>query len=339
MNEPSRIKGAFALALAVLEFQFTRLFTLYVSGILAAAVVLLGAWYLLFDTPSNFPTGQIITIPEGATLSSVAAELHTDGLIRSPLLFEVLARVRGANTGMKSGKYVFEKPVGLFRVEERVQDGAFGIVAERIVFREGETVREMARQLKAEFPSFDQDGFLAEAIPLEGYLFPDTYFFYPDATPDDVVVKMYANFLDQIATIAPQVSAFDKPLIDDLTMASILEDEARTLADKRMVAGILYNRLAKGMPLQVDAVFGYIEDKPEFSPSLSELATTSPYNTYTNKGLPPGPIGNPGLNSILAAVTPATTTALYYLTGTDGKMYYANTFAQHKANRAKYLDQ
>ncbi|HVX90529.1 MAG TPA: endolytic transglycosylase MltG [Candidatus Paceibacterota bacterium] len=338
MNEPSSVKQFVMLAFAVLEFQFTRLKAVYVCGALGLAVVLLAGWFVLLDPAPQFPTGEIITIPQGATLAEVADQLTAEGLIRSPLLFEVLARLRGANAGMKSGKYVFERPVGLFRVEERVQDGAFGIVAERVVIREGETVREIARQLKARFPSFDADGFLNEALPLEGYLFPDTYFFYPDVTPDEVVVKMYANFLDQIASISPQIDAFDRPLTDDLVMASILEDEAKSLTDKRMVAGILYNRLQKGMPLQVDAVFGYIEDKPEFSPSLDDLAIDSPYNTYRNKGLPPGPIGNPGLNAILAAVTPATTTALYYLTGIDGQMHYAVTFAQHKANRAKYLD-
>ncbi|MBP9816793.1 MAG: endolytic transglycosylase MltG, partial [Candidatus Pacebacteria bacterium] len=104
------------------------------------------------------------------------------------------------------------------------------------------------------------------------------------------------------------------------------------------VSGILWNRIELGMPLQVDAVFGYIQDTQTYSPSFDDLEIESPYNTYRNKGLPPGPIANPGVNSILAAVTPTKTEYLYYLTGRDGKMYYAETFEAHKANRARYLD-
>ena len=104
-----------------------------------------------------------------------------------------------------------------------------------------------------------------------------------------------------------------------------------------MVAGILWHRIALGMPLQVDAVFGYIFDKQTFSPSLADLKVDSPYNTYTHRGLPPGPISNPGLESLLAAATPTKTSYLYYLTGSDGAMHYAKTLAQHKANRVKYL--
>jgi UPF0755 protein len=120
-------------------------------------------------------------------------------------------------------------------------------------------------------------------------------------------------------------------------MASLLEREAKTLADKRMVAGILWNRIKIGMPLQVDAVFGYIHDRATYSPSFDDLHVDSPYNTYLNKGLPPGPIDNPGLDSIIAAATPTKTSDLYYLTGSDGQMHYAKTFEQHKQNRALYL--
>ncbi len=321
---------------AVIELNISRLRTEYLSAALAFAVVFLASWYVFFNPPSNFPAGHLITIEDGATLSSVAEELQAVHLIRSPLLFKALGRLRGGT--MKAGKYVFAEPVGLLRVEERVQDGAFGIVATKVTFIEGATAREMARALKRAFPDFDADGFLAEAIPLEGYLYPDTYFFYPDVTPHEVVIRLYTNFTDHIGEITSEVDGFDKPLRDDLVMASILEKEARSLVAKRMVAGILWNRIQLGMPLQVDAVFGYINDTDTYSPTFAELKTDSAYNTYAHKGLPPGPIGNPGITSILAAATPTKTDALYYLTGRDGQMHYAKTFAGHKANRAKYLD-
>ena len=110
------------------------------------------------------------------------------------------------------------------------------------------------------------------------------------------------------------------------------------LESKRVVAGILKNRLKLDMPLQVDAVFGYIFGRGTYSPSYADLAVDSPYNTYTHKGLPPGPISNPGLDSLEAAANPAKTDYLYYLTGKDGLMHYATTHAGHQANRKKYLD-
>ncbi len=119
--------------------------------------------------------------------------------------------------------------------------------------------------------------------------------------------------------------------------ASILEREAKLPADKRIVAGILYNRLKLGMALQVDAAFGYVHGIDGYTPTAADLASNSPYNTYRFPGLPPTPISNPGLDSLLAAVTPTKTNYLYYITGTDGTMHYATTFAQHKANIVKYL--
>jgi UPF0755 protein len=321
---------------AVIELNVTRLKAEYLSALLALAVAFLAFWYLLLLPAPTFPAGHIVTIEEGQSLSSVANELHDLGLIRSPFLFKVLGKIRGAQ--VKAGKYVFAQPVGLLRVEERVQDGAFGIVPTKVTFIEGSTVRDMARTLKKAFPDFDADAFLAEAIPLEGYLYPDTYQFFPDVTPHEVVVRLYANFSAHEEALNDQIETFDKPLKDDLVMASLLEKEARGLEERRMVAGILWNRVKLGMPLQVDAVFGYINDRKTYDPSLSDLKTESAYNTYTNKGLPPGPIGNPSDVSILAAITPEKTDYLYYLTGRDGRMYYAKTFAEHKANRAKYLD-
>ncbi len=333
-----RVVAALRAGYAALEIHLARLREVYIAGALACFVAAFALWYVFFLPAPAFPEGRIITVPAGASVQEMANQLAEDGVIRSPFTFTLLARLRGGQGSMKSGKYVFAKPVGVFRVEERVEDGAFGVTATRVLFVEGSTVADMARILKRAFPDFDDAAFLDEAAPLEGYLFPDTYSFYPDVTPDDVVLTLYQNFKDHAGTISDDIAAFDRPLTDDVIMASILEKEARTLAEKRMVAGILWNRIKLGMPLQVDAVFGYINDRKTYSPSLSDLKVDSPYNTYTNKGLPPGPIGNPGLASLLAAVTPATTTDLYYLTGRDGVMHYAQTFAQHKINRAKYLD-
>ncbi len=121
-------------------------------------------------------------------------------------------------------------------------------------------------------------------------------------------------------------------------MASLLEKEARTYDVRRTIAGILWNRIDADMPLQVDAVFGYIKGTKTFHPSYADLDIESPYNTYRNKGLPPGAIGNPGIEAIRAAATPLETKYFFYLTDREGVMRYARNFEGHVRNRALYLD-
>jgi UPF0755 protein len=120
-------------------------------------------------------------------------------------------------------------------------------------------------------------------------------------------------------------------------MASLVEEEARTLETRRTIAGILWKRLKLGMPLQVDAVFPYIIGKNTYELSIGDLALDSPYNTYKYAGLPPAPITNPGLDAMLAAVTPTDSPYLYYLSDRNGKMHYARTHDGHLANKAAYL--
>ena len=137
--------------------------------------------------------------------------------------------------------------------------------------------------------------------------------------------------------VSADIAASGHSFSDIIIMASLIEREARRSEDRRMVAGVLWNRIKKGMPLQVDAVFGYIYGRTTYSPSFDDLKIDSPYNTYKYAGLPAGPICNPGLDAIEAALHPAETKYLYYLTGRDGLMRYATTYALHKANIAKYL--
>jgi UPF0755 protein len=195
----------------------------------------------------------------------------------------------------------------------------------------------MAQTIASAVPGFSATAFLRAASTSEGYLFPDTYFILPGTTPTDLVIQLRTTFAKKITLLQPQINSFSKPLADDVIMASILEREAKGMDDKRMVAGILYNRLQLGMPLQVDAAFGYAHGQDGYTPTAQDLTGDSPYNTYRLKGLTPTPIANPGLESLTAAVTPTKTDDLYYLTGKDGKMHYAKTFEQHKANIAKYL--
>jgi len=306
---------------------------------IAVVIILLalyGAW--LFSPPPAFPTNSIITIPAGSSAHAFGQALSDAGVIRSQAAFKAVARITGFDHHLDPGAYVFKKPASALVVLWRIGHAEHGITPIRITFTEGMTHYDMAATLEKQLPGFDADSFLSLSSTSEGYLFPDTYLFMPGEVPADIVTRLKSEFSLKIATITPQILSFKRPFSDVVIMASILEREAKTEEDKRMVAGILWNRIDQGMPLQVDAAFGYAHHENGYTPTAADLASDSPYNTYTHKGLPPTPISNPGLESLLAAVTPTKTDDLYYLTGTDGKMHYAKTFEEHKKNREKYLD-
>jgi UPF0755 protein len=307
-----------------------------IAGALVAAV--LGAVALwLISPPRVFPANSIITIAAGSSAADFATELAQEDVIRSPLIFRALARISGLDHHLDSGIYAFTKPVTLVTVLWRVSHDEHGIEEVRITFTEGMTRFDMADTLANQLPGFSKEEFLDVSSTSEGYLFPETYQFMPGTPAGDIVTRLKSQFSMSIATITPQILASKHPFNDAVIMASILEREANTAEDRRIVAGILWNRIAKRMPLQVDAAFGYIHRQNGYTPTASDLAMDSPYNTYKNQGLPPTPISNPGLDSLLAAVEPAKTSYLYYLTGTDGKMHYATTFEGHKKNRELYL--
>lgn len=172
---------------------------------------------------------------------------------------------------------------------------------------------------------------------MEGYLFPDTYLFTIDVTGEDVVETMSANFDEKIADIKQDVLRSKKDLSEIIIMASIIEREVQSVEDKKIVSGIFWKRIEIGMPLQADSTLTYEVGKTSAELSTEDLRTDSPYNTYTNRGLPPTPISNPGLDSIQAAVEPSSSPYLYFLTDEEGAVHYAKDFEEHKLNKAKYI--
>lgn len=173
-------------------------------------------------------------------------------------------------------------------------------------------------------------------ISLEGYLFPDTYRIYTSTTPEAVVQKLLANF-DAKARPELQKLPAGRSLHEILTMASIIEAEVPKDPDRRRVSDILWRRLARGWALQVDASVGYVTGHNRERSTAKDLKTDSLWNTYQYPGLPPGPIGNPGLFAIRAALNPDPNPYWYYLTGGDNQVHYARTFEEHIANKKIYL--
>ena len=304
--------------------------------VIGSGIAVLLAFYILIAPSSQFPTSTIVVVSQGASIASITADLQTAHIVRYAAVTRVLIALSGARGHVQAGAYLFVKPENAFSVVQRLLHGAYNIPPVRITFPEGMTVHDIARKVADALP-LSADELLAQGKSDEGYLFPDTYLFSPSVTVSSVLETMRSNFTIKLASRAGAIRASGHSLQDIVTLASLVEKEARTLENRRLVAGVLWNRLARNMPLQVDAVFGYIFDRATYSPSFADLKVNSPYNTYLHTGLPPGPICNPGLESIDAVLNPSPSKYLYYLTDKQGVMHYATTYTDHQSNQEKYL--
>lgn len=292
--------------------------------------------YVYFTSPPiHYPTNTIVTIQSGLTLSTISNRLYNAHIISSKVVFRSLVIVFGGEKKVIEGDYLLDRPETVFTLAYRLVRGNFHLNLVKITIPEGWNVFQINNYLNTHFVHFDTTKFLLLSQKEEGYLFPETYFISPVATPEKIMEIMRVSFNTQISKI-PEIRAFDKPLRDIVTMASIVEAEARTTESRRIVAGILWKRLTLGMPLQVDSTFMYINGKNTYELTANDLKIDSPYNTYVYKGLPPGPIDNPGVGSLRATVTPTETDYLYFFSSRDGTMYYAKTFEEHKKNIQKY---
>ena len=304
-----------------------------------AGVLLFLLYFVTFSAPTNFPAASLLKIPQGSTIYDVAYVLKEKHLIRSQLVFEAVERLYGAPEAVVPGEYFFPLDENVFTVARRLVHGDRELKAVRVEIPDGSSSKDIAAILDQKLPDFDSSTFLANAQPKEGMLFPDTYFFLPGEDPNLVIDALVHNFQAHISEppVAQAIQNFGQPIQAVITMASIVEKEAPDSKNREIIAGILWHRLQIGMPLQVDAVFPYIIGVNSLELTRADLATSSPYNTYTHKGLPPGAIANPSLGSILAAVMPTKTNYLYYLSDRSGTLHYSATYAGQLANERKYL--
>lgn len=310
-------------------------------GAVLVALFFFSSAYVYFGTyqPSAFfPIHSIVTVPEGVGVRETADILYEHQAIRSSFAFRVALRLVGEQVRVQAGDYYFDQPLTLTEVAQRVMRGEFGLEPVKVVIPEGATTYQIAEIFADTFEKFDPVTFLMFAEEKEGYLFPDTYLFLPNVRTAQVLDTLERTFYERLGTLEKDIASFGRPIHEVVTMASLLEKEAYSHDDRLQIAGVLWQRIAINMPLQVDAVFGFIERVETFSPNFSDLEVDSPYNTYKNKGLPPGPIGSPSLSSIEAAVKPIATEALFYLHGKDGILRLAHTYEEHLVNRRRYLD-
>ncbi len=290
--------------------------------------------------PSNFPSNNLISISEGMNISAIAKHLEDNNVIRSATFFEWIVRLYGADKKMFAGDYIFKHPVSVFEVVKRIRIGAYGLDPVVVRVPAGGTVKDIASILEEKMIKFDKEEFVNVANKYEGYLFPDTYYFLPNASPNVIVGTMVDNFFDKYEEVKDDAEKTGLTLHEFVTLASIVELEAWKYEDRRKIAGVLLNRLDIDMPLQVDVSFVYLMNKGTFQVTKSDMKNQSPYNTYVHKGLPPGPLGSPSLSAMRATANPADRDKkwLFYLADKDGTTYFSKTYEQHLALKRKYID-
>ncbi|WP_227780051.1 endolytic transglycosylase MltG [Paenibacillus sp. P13VS] len=303
----------------------------------------------------------VFEIKSGSGTSQIADQLEQEGLIRSGLAFKGYLKWKKQGSSFMAGTYSMNPGVSYDEIISKLNSGE--VVPEEMVkftIPEGYTVLQMADKLSAEGvvdreefiklandpSSFDVD--IIKDIPvdeelryvLEGYLFPETYELKKGSSTHDVMQRMLEEFQTKINTIpdlGSKLKARNLSLHELLTIASLVEREVVVDEERALVAGVIDNRIKQDMKLEIDATVQYLLDKPKARLLFKDLKVKSPYNSYLNKGLPPGPIASPSLESIEAALAPEASDYLFYVTKKDGSSghLFAKTYKEHQQNIAK----
>ncbi len=335
-NENIKFSISNGLQVFIKKFKDLPIIKKYLISFFVVILILLSFYIFLKNPPRNYPINTVFTINEGQSLQNITNNLYQNNIIKHPLVFRSAVILMGGERNVIAGNYFLDKKENPVTLAYRLMNGDFNTDILKITIPEGWNIFKIADHLEKNIKNFNKDEFIRIAKEKEGYLFPDTYFIEDTARPEFIVNLMNKNFENKIKNVN-SLATSTRDLEDIIIMASILEGEANTMESKKIVSGILWKRLEVGMPLQVDATFSYVNGKNTFELTLDDLQIDSPYNTYKYKGLPPGPISNPGLNAINSALNPTQTRYLYFLTGKDGKMYYSRTFEEHKTKKQLHL--
>ena len=308
-------------------------------AVLFIFLVALGAWWFngTRSADSKNTTAKIFVIENGQGVRAIAKNLKDEGLIKDPVVFFLLTKQMGIDSKVQAGSFRLNPSMSASEIAVALTHGTEDIW---VTVPEGMRAGEIADILEKNMPNYDPswDEVLEEN---EGYLFPDTYLLPREATIETVIKAMRDNFEAKYSTLDTSKTNLSKEEI--VTLASLIEREARHAEDRPMVSSVIHNRLNEGMSLDIDATLQYIlgyskEQKKWWREGLTnqDKKINSPYNTYLIVGLPQGPIANPGLASIQAALNPDSTPYFFYITDQNGVNRYAETLEGHEENIAKY---
>lgn len=303
------------------------------------------------------------TVPRGLDSKSIAEKLQDEGVLNAPWVFVIYVRLYDAADKIQAGEYLLDRNMSIAQIVDVLSQGKVISDERSLTVIEGWSNRQVADYLdqrnifaREEFEAalgadYEFEFEAAKKFGYEGFLFPDTYAISKNAQPSDLITKMLANFEIKLnADLRGALADSGRDIADLIILASIIEkevgrnkniltDEDRVALqrERELVASVFYNRLKIGMPLESDATVNYVTGKSDRSVLIADTKIDSPYNTYRYRGLPPGPIGNPGLGAILAAISPAESDYYYFLNKPDGEAVFSRTFAEHVSNKNKYL--
>jgi len=298
-------------------------------------IILLGIFFIWqgMCSPKDlaFTENKLFSVERGQSLFQIAENLEKEGLIKNKFLFDFYIITKGISRKLQAGEYYLSPSMNIVGITKKIISGEVAKI--EVTIPEGFTIKQIEERLNLKLPGTD----------LEGFLFPDTYQFSYGVSAEEVVRKMSDNFDKKLAPYRNEISGAGLTLFEAITMASLLEKEVKTKEEKEIVSGIFWKRIKERRTLDSCATIAYVLGGGNwtFEEMRKEIAKgkeiDSPYNTYKYLGLPLGPICNPGLESIMAAVYPKDSEYWYYLSTPEGETIFSKTLEEHNIAQAKYL--
>jgi len=312
----------------------------------------------------NNQTAIDVTIPIGSSVSTISRILEENDIIKDDRVFKYYIKFKNESgfqagdyklnksmtfqeiiTSLKQGKVLNEAAFQITIPEGRQLTEIASIIANHTAFEEAEvlatlTNKEFIDSMKAKYPDLLTDDIYGKEVKyaLEGYLFPATYPYYTEEpTIEEVLEPMVKKTSEVVAKYIPQLQEQNMSVHQFVTMASLIEEEATEKADREKISSVFYNRIEKKMPLQTDPTVLYALGEHKDRVLYADLEVDSPYNTYQNSGLPPGPIANAGEVSLVAALSPEDTDFLYFLATSEGEVIFTRTLEEHNVAKNKYI--
>jgi len=352
------------------EAKIVRKIVMTISIIMLIFIVLIGGGGYLYIQSALKPIDstskkqKTVEIPLGSSVTGIAEKLEANGIIKNAKVFKYYVKLKNEG-GFMAGDYQLSPSMDVPEIVSRLKTGKVLAKASfKITVPEGQQLKEIAaimakatnqkeddvfnklndkefiKTLMAKYPDILTDEIMHSTVkyPLEGYLYPATYPFYkPNPSVEEMVTAMLDKTRNVLSDYTEESDKKKLSIHQLLTMSSLVEEEATKKADRKMIASVFYNRMKKGMPLQTDPTVLYAQGKHKDKVLYEDLEVDSPYNTYKNTGLPPGPISNAGKMSIEAALEPAETDFYYFLATADGDVIFTKTLDEHNQEKAKHI--
>ena len=317
--------------------------------------VLAGVWAAYLLLSSNNQPAATFVVKTGESVNEVSKNLHDQALIKNKFVFETWIWLLKSENRVVAGIHDLPANISIYQLTRNliklpsnfqasilIPEGYDRQMIAKVLDKNGLSGQDFISATENKKDWQEKYSFLADApknASLEGYLFPDTYFTDRYTTVDDFIKKTLSNFDKKLTQeLRAEINRQNKSIYEVLILASIIEREVPDDHDKKMIADIFIKRMRDGMRLESDATINFITGKGVTQPTREDLQIESPYNTYRNDGLPPGPIANPGIASIEAALYPTSNNYYFFLTTKEGEVIYSRNYQEHLKNKAKYLD-